>query len=298
MATCGLKASGRGLATIAAGYAAAKDPLIKCLTPNLSRSMATETQLPRSQVLQSYANAHLTPPANALPRRTAPVAPDVLTTIYSFPAMEPLRQSYYPANHLHLPLRRDILHRAVVFEGDATRQGTASTKWRDQVHGSGRKIRPQKGTGKARLGDRKSPMLRGGGVAFGPHPRDFSTKLPRKIYDLAWRTALSYRYRRGELILIEDNVDIEFNEPRWIKKILEGNHMGNADGRSLIVTGDTRPNLFEALEGAGEDGRIKTRYDIDVKDLLELGRIVMEECALNWILRNHSSDLDRTVPSA
>ena len=212
--------------------------------------------------------------------------------------MEPLRQSYYPANHLHLPLRRDILHRAVVFEGDATRQGTASTKWRDQVHGSGRKIRPQKGTGKARLGDRKSPMLRGGGVAFGPHPRDFSTKLPRKIYDLAWRTALSYRYRRGELILIEDNVDIEFNEPRWIKKILEGNHMGNADGRSLIVTGDTRPNLFEALEGAGEDGRIKTRYDIDVKDLLELGRIVMEECALNWILRNHSSDLDRTVPSA
>ena len=61
------------------------------------------------------------------PQLTA-LASDVLTTIYNFPTMEPLRFETYPANHLHLPLRKDILHRAVVFEGDATRQGTASTK--------------------------------------------------------------------------------------------------------------------------------------------------------------------------
>src|SRR5438874_8149445 len=95
--------------------------------------------------------------------------------------LEPVRFDWYHAKHLHLPMRRDILHRAVVFEGDATRQGTASTKWRKDVHGSGRKIRPQKGSGRARLGDKKSPMLRGGGVAFGPHPRDFSTGLQRKV---------------------------------------------------------------------------------------------------------------------
>ena len=212
--------------------------------------------------------------------------------------MEPLRFAHYPANHLYLPLRRDILHRAVVYEGDATRQGTASTKWRDDVHGSGRKIRPQKGTGRARLGDKKSPMLRGGGVAFGPHPRDFSTKLPRKVYDLAWRIALSYRYRRGELIVIENGTEIEMNEPRWIKQIMERNRMGNADGRSLIVTRSVRPNLFEAIAGSGEDGGAKTEEDVDVKDLLEMGRIVIEKGALDGILRDHSSDLNMTVPSA
>ena len=166
------------------------------------------------------------------------------------------------------------------------------------MHGSGAKIRPQKGTGRARLGDKKSPMLRGGGVAFGPHPRDFSTKLPKKIYDLAWRTALSYRYRRGELILVEDGVDIEMNEPRWIKQIMERNHLGNADGRSLIVTKRVYENLFQAIAGAGEDGRAKTESDVDVKDLLELGRVIIEKSALDGILKDHSSDLNRTVPTA
>ena len=252
--------------------------------------MATETSLPALSLSQPatglYVHAH------------NPVAPDVLTTIYRFPNMEPLRFTHYPSNHLHLPLRRDILHRAVIFEGDATRQGTASTKWRDDVHGSGRKVRQQKGSGKARLGDKKSPMLRGGGVAFGPHPRDFSTKLPRKIYDLAWRTALSYRYRRGELIIVADGVEIEMKEPRWIKKIMERNGWGNADGRSLIVTSTERPNLFQALAGAGEDGRVKAVSDVDVKDLLELGRLIIEKTALDGILTNHSSDLNRTVPTA
>ena len=141
-------------------------------------------------------------------------------------------------------------------------------------------------------------MLRGGGVAFGPHPRDFSTKLPRKVYDLAWRTALSYRYRRGELIVVEDGIDIEMDEPRWIKKIMEANYWGNANGRSLIVTEDFRPNLFQAIHGSGEDGRAKIEADVDVKDLLELGRIIIEKSALESILSDHSSDLNRTVPSA
>jgi large subunit ribosomal protein L4 len=141
-------------------------------------------------------------------------------------------------------------------------------------------------------------MLRGGGVAFGPHPRDFSSKLPRKMYDLAWRTALSYRYRKGELIIMENGVDIEMNEPRWIKQIMERNHWGNANGRSLIVTKGVRQNLFEAIAGAGEDGRAKTEDDVDVKDLLELGRIIIERSALDGILKGHSTDLNRTVPSA
>lgn len=217
--------------------------------------------------------------------------PDVPVTIYSFPSMEPLRYEYHPASHLHLPLRRDLLHRAVIYEGDATRQGTASTKTRWEIHGSHRKIRPQKGSGRARLGTKQSPMLRGGSKAFGPKPRDFSSELPQKMYDLAWRTALSYRYRKGELIVCEDGMDIEYPKTRYIKQIFQYNHWGNADGRSLVITGSFRKNLFRALRHAGEDGRIEKEDDVDVKNLLEMGRVIIEKKALDSILRSHSSDL-------
>lgn len=308
MASPTLRSSFRGWKQKATCASISYDPFTvrtlprKSITPlttiQLSRSMATETHLPDLNTYSAGTILSTTSLGSQITRREAPKIPEVLATIYKFPTMEPLRFTRYPANHLNLPLRRDILHRAVIFEGDATRQGTASTKWRDDVHGSGRKIRPQKGTGQARLGDKKNPMLRGGGVAFGPHPRDFSTKLPRKMYDLAWRTALSYRYRRGQLIVVDNGVDIEMNESRWIKQIMERNRWGNADGRSLIVTRNVRQNLFEALAHAGEDGRVKTEEDVDVKDILELGRIIIEKRALDSILKRHSSDLNRTVPSA
>lgn len=254
--------------------------------------MATETALPK---MVDY-----TPFTHTLTRRAPPPIREVLTTVYSFPEMEPLRFAHYPANHLHVPLRRDILHRAVIFEADATRQGTASTKWRDDVRGSFRKIRPQKGSGRARLGDKKSPMLRGGGVAFGPHPRDFSTKLPRKIYDLAWRTALSYRYRRGQLIIVQKITDLETTNSSLLEEIMQWNHW---DRRSMIVTRKTPSNLFQALNTA-ENGRggwlgsAKSEADVDVKDLLSMGRVVIEKRALDSILKEHSSDLDRSVPMA
>ena len=225
-------------------------------------------------------------------------APSALTTIYSFPAMEPLRFEQYPSNHLRLPLRRDILHRAVIFEADKTRQGTASTKWRSDIHGSHRKIRPQKGTGRARLGDKTSPMLRGGGVAFGPKPRDFATDLPRKMYDLAWRTALSHRYQRGELIITENGIDIDHPKTRFVKQIFAKNDWGNPHGRSLVITESFRKNLFFALNQAGEDGRVLEGNDVDVKDLLELGRIIIEKAALDQMLADHQADLRLGPPKA
>ena len=269
-----------------------------CLVPHLARSMATEAQLPSSDLHNPYASLPM--------RRPPPPVPEVLATVYSFPDMEPLRFTHYPANYLHLPLRRDILQRAVVYEADVERgMRTANTKYRSEVHGSNRKIRPQKGTGHARLGDKKSPMLRGGGVAFGPKPRDMSSKLPRKIYDLAWRTALSYRYRRGELVVVQKVEDIENEESRWIEKIMEWNRWGKPDGRSLIVTRRFMPKLFEALNGAehgqpgaGQHGRVKEESKIDVRELLGMGRVVVEKRSLDQILRDHSSDLNLTVPSA
>lgn len=206
--------------------------------------------------------------------------------------MEPMRFEQYSSKQLYLPLRRDILHRAVVYEGDMTRQGTASTKWRKDVHGTSKKVLPQKGTGNARVGDKKSPIRKGGGVAFGPHPRDFSTGLQRKVYDLAWRTALSYRYRRGELIVIGDKISIRGKAGiGFLTEVFQGNQWGSGFGRSTLVTSTYRPPLFKDMGELKRHGIVKDMFDVDVKDLLETGRIVMEKQALDTILRAHMSDL-------
>jgi large subunit ribosomal protein L4 len=141
-------------------------------------------------------------------------------------------------------------------------------------------------------------MLKGGGKSFGPHPRDFATALPKKMYDLAWRTALSWRYRRGELIVCEDGMDIEHPYGRFVKQIFGHNHWGKADGRSLVITGDVKENLHNAMKEAGEDGRVQTVREVDVKDLLELGRVIIEKKALDEILAEHQSDLVSKVRSA
>ena len=143
-------------------------------------------------------------------------------------------------------------------------------------------------------------------MAFGPKPRDMSSKLPRKIYDLAWRTALSYRYRRGELIVVQKITDIEDEDPKLMEEIMQANHWGKPDGRSLIVSRRVMPKLFESLNGRKgkggpgyrQHGIVKEEADIDVKDLLGLGRVVIEKRSLDAILREHSSDLHMTVPSA
>lgn len=237
-----------------------------------------------------------TRPATSFVRPQNPFLSSATCTLHSFPSFEPISTTSYPSTHLLLPLRRDILHRAVVFEGDRSRQGTASTKWRDDIHGSGRKVRPQKGTGSARLGDKKSPMLRGGGVAHGPTPRDFSTDLQKKVYDLAWRTALSYRFKRGELVVLENAADINMRGPgtsRWLKEMLEWHGWARGNGKNLFVTRHRREDLYEVLaeRGMNVHARAKTTGEVDVKDLLESGRVVIEQEALHRIFAEHSSDL-------
>ncbi|KAF2502444.1 ribosomal protein L4 [Lophium mytilinum] len=292
----------RGIISQLSRTSVAQEGLANTRSPNLTRSITTQSTVSSPEATQLYPSAEITSSPEHINVSTnpspAPIGPQAVTaTIFSFPALEPLRFEYYPANYLYLPTRRDILHRAIVYEGDMTRLGTASTKWREEVHGSTRKVRPQKGSGKARLGDKKSPMLRGGGVAFGPKPRDFSTKLPRKVYDLAWRTALSYRYRKGELIIVDESLEMEDYSTGYAREVFEAHQWGRPHGRSLLVTEGARherQNLFRALDGMGEEGRALPWEDVDVKDLLEMGRIVVERGALARILEAHQTDLTKT----
>ncbi|KAL5343132.1 ribosomal protein L4 domain-containing protein [Aspergillus crustosus] len=253
----------------------------------LSRSISTDTAghnpqyLSREELLEKWA-----------PK-------PVLATTYSFPTMEPVKFVEYQRDHLMMPLRRDILHRAVIYEGDMTRQGTASTKWRKDVHGSNRKLFAQKGTGRARVGNKKSPIRRGGGVAFGPHPRDFSSGLPKKIYDQAWRIALSYRYKRGQLIIIDDEIGMSPGaSTHFFEEIFKINRWGREFGRSTLITKNVNARLFETVRNIGQHAKILDHKDVDVKDLLETGRIIVEKKALDRIFAQHARDLNNTPPKA
>ncbi len=100
--------------------------------------------------------------------------------------------------------RTDILHRVVNWQLAKRRAGTHKTKQRAEIRGSGAKIWRQKGTGRARHGNRKAPIFRGGGIAFGPQPRSHETKLPKKVRALGLRCALSAKQAAGELVVLEN----------------------------------------------------------------------------------------------
>ncbi|KAG4283127.1 hypothetical protein FPRO06_09800 [Fusarium proliferatum] len=291
----GCLAEAMGALRVSAKPATLNKAFIRSMATEVSPKRTAETKSPNTTqgILESWK-----------PITTVPV------TVHAFPSLEPTSLERWDVNHLYLPLRRDLLHLAVVYEGDNTRQGTASSKTRYDVHGSHRKMRPQKGTGRARMGTKQSPVNRGGGKTFGPHPRDFGTSLTRKVYDKAWRTALSYRYRQGDLIVCEDGRDLvlptdyelvagkylkdglkEAYLKRYMTGVLGNLGLGRASGRTLFVTGNRREALFGAMEQLPWEGRALDLQDVDVKDLLETGKVVLERSVLKEMIRKHQSDL-------
>jgi len=100
-----------------------------------------------------------------------------------------------------VPFNQAVVHQAMVRQRANIRQGTASTKTRGEVSGSTGKLFRQKGTGQARAGSRKSPLRRGGGITFGPHPRSYRQAMPKKMRQLALRCLLSAKAGDGELMV-------------------------------------------------------------------------------------------------
>lgn len=137
-------------------------------------------------------------------------------------------------------------------------------------------------------------MLRGGGVAFGPKPRDFSTDLQRKVYDLAFRTALSVRYRRGELIVVENELNVSEELGAGLERYVSEMIAWNGLKGSVFVTSSefnaSQGALFRALEKTRE-GRGLWVEEVDVKDLLSLKRLVIERSALERLFSEHQYDL-------
>jgi large subunit ribosomal protein L4 len=140
-----------------------------------------------------------------------------------------------------VPLNEAVVHQAMVRQRANARQGTASTKTRGEVAGSTHKLFRQKGTGNARAGSRRSPLRRGGGIIFGPKPRDYHQAMPKKMRQLALRCALSAKVRDEELKVIAE-LKIE-PKTKQMAQILTD--LG-VDSSVLVVTPEPVENVIKA----------------------------------------------------
>lgn len=136
-----------------------------------------------------------------------------------------------------------VVHQALVAQQANARQGTASTKTRGQVAGGGRKPFRQKGTGRARRGSQSSPLLRGGGIIFGPKPRCYRQALPKKMRHLAMRSVLSAKVSDGEIRIVDQLV---LDEPRT-KDIVRMKEALGIDNTVLIITEEASTNVYKSV---------------------------------------------------
>lgn len=163
-----------------------------------------------------------------------------------------------------------VVHQAVVCQMANARSGTADSKTRGEVNASGAKLWRQKGTGRARQGSRRGPHWKGGGVAFGPHPRSYAQKLNRKMRRLALRSVLSSKVAEERLLVLDA---LEVSSPRTKEMVALLGTLG-VDGKAMIVL----PEMDEAVRRAGSNLPnllTVTPSTMNLLDLLSRDRLVM-----------------------
>jgi len=170
---------------------------------------------------------------------------------------------------------RALLHEVVLAGLAARRQGTANTKTRSEVAGSTRKLYRQKGTGRARVGDRRPPHRIGGGVAMGPRPRSFTQHLGRRAKLEGLRSALSAQAQSGALLIL-DALELPEAKTRALKAVLDALEIG---GRSLLVTAESDEVVWRC--GRNIPGlTIRPAADTNALDVLDARTIVMTKGAI------------------
>ena len=173
---------------------------------------------------------------------------------------------------------QSVVHQAMVRQRANARQGTASTKTRSEVSGTTRKLFRQKGTGSARGGSRRSPLRRGGGIAFGPKPRSYRQAMPKKMRQLALRCVLSAKVGDGELMVLEQ---LKLDEPRTkeMARILAA--LG-VDSSALIATSEPEENVVKSARNLPGIKTIPASL-LNVIDILSYKMLLMTEAAVRKV---------------
>tara|TARA_B100001094_G_scaffold127692_1_gene123662 strand:+ start:170 stop:826 length:657 start_codon:yes stop_codon:yes gene_type:complete len=183
------------------------------------------------------------------------------------------------------------IYRAVVAYEANQRQGTAKVKTRSEVSLTSKKHHRQKGTGGARRGSNRSPLIRGGGVAFGPQPRSYNTKLPKSLKRLAFRSALTIKCSNGQVKVVED---FEFENPST--KSFQGvlTACGLADLKVLFVTPD---KISVLVKSSGNLKRVNTTHvgSMGAYDLIASDVVLFTRQALDKLTEHHVVGVEEAV---
>jgi large subunit ribosomal protein L4 len=188
---------------------------------------------------------------------------------------EVVRQTEVSDAVFAVPFNEAVVHQVMVSLQANARQGTASTKTRGDVHGSTRKLYRQKGTGYARAGSKKSPLRRGGGITFGPHPRDYRQEIPRKMRRLALRCVLSAKAGEGELKVLDG---FDFAEPKT-KKMVEALAALGVESTVLIVTPEPEENVIKSARNLAQIKTMPANV-LNILDILSYKTLLMTEAAV------------------
>ena len=170
-----------------------------------------------------------------------------------------------------------VLHNHLILSMASLRQGSHNTKTRTEVSGGGRKPYRQKGTGNARQGSIRAPHYRGGGIVFGPKPRDYSKKMNRKERRLALKSALSYKVTDNELIVLE-NLKFETNKTKEMVELL--NKLNIAKEKVVIVIDELDENICLASRNLG-NVVVLLPSEVNTLDLVNSDKLLITKAALD-----------------
>jgi len=177
----------------------------------------------------------------------------------------------------NIPLKGNILHEVVTMQLAKRRSGSAAVKHRSDVRGSGRKMFRQKGTGRARRGDVKSPLLRGGGSVFGPDPRSYAYKVPKKVKRTALKMALSSKLKEEKLVVLEELKFDEIKTGEFVK-VMNALDMENV----LIITEKRNENLELSARNVSRVKVLRVE-GLNVYDILKYKNVVLLESSIKSI---------------
>ncbi|QXE01855.1 LSU ribosomal protein L4P [Terribacillus aidingensis] len=163
-----------------------------------------------------------------------------------------------------------VLHEAVLMQRASMRQGTHKVKGRSEVRGGGRKPWRQKGTGRARQGSIRSPQWVGGGTVFGPTPRSYSYKLPKKVRRLALKSALSSKVQEESIFVLDS---LAFDAPKT-KDVVAMLNALNVDKKVLIVTAEKDETVVRSANNL-KNVKVLTQSEVNVLDLLTHDKLIL-----------------------
>jgi large subunit ribosomal protein L4 len=159
------------------------------------------------------------------------------------------------------------------------RQGTHKSKQRNEIAGSSKKIKKQKGTGGARAGNIKNPQFKGGGRIFGPQPRDYSFKLNKKVKDLARKSALTYKAKDKSISVLED---FNFDTPKTKAYISLLKSLSFLDKKTLLVLSEANQNIVKSGRNI-QNAKIITANQINTYDVMNADQLILMESSISKI---------------